>query len=114
MATKKKSKKVRRRALVMPTDPPILVGGGGSTYIWVNLDQDERPVNPQLNHAHKGINPGSPVPQTRADYTCSRVTQTPPRLYFHDGITLNPNGSPFEVQIDIPVAGRPYWYIRLA
>ena len=114
MATKKKSKKVRRKAFVMPTDPPILVGGGGSTYLWVHLDQGETPVNPQLDHPGKGINPGAPVPQTRADYACSRVSRTAPKLFFHNGVAVNPDGSPVEVPLDIPVAGRPYWYIRMA
>jgi hypothetical protein len=29
-------------------------------------------------------------------------------------VSLGPNGEPVEVQLDIPVAGRPYWYIRFA
>jgi hypothetical protein len=116
MAAKKtkKSKKSGRKAVLLDTDPPILVGGGGSTYLWVNLDQGETPVNPQLDHAGIGINPGAPKPQTRQNYVCSRVSRTPPKLFFHNGVSVNPDGSPVEVQLDIPVAGRPYWYIRLA
>lgn len=113
MVAKNKSKK-RRRAVMLETDPPILVGGGGSTYLWVNLDQGETPVNPQLDHAGIGINPGAPKPQTRQNYVCSRVLRTPPKLFFHNGVSVNPDGSPVEVQLDIPVTGRPYWYIRLA
>jgi len=106
MATKKTSSKKRGHRKLLTGDPPILVGGGGSSYLWVNLTQNERPVNPSSNNPNTGINPGAPTPLTRADYTCSRVTGTPPRIYFYDGV--NP-----EVQLDIPLAGRKTWYIRL-
>jgi hypothetical protein len=107
MATKKKSGKKKSRKTALLADPPILVGGGGSTYLWVNLDQDERPVNPQSDNPNTGINPGSPTPLNRANYTCSRVMRTPPRIYFYDGV--NP-----EVPLTIPVAGRTTWYIRFS
>lgn len=86
-------------------DPPILVGGGGSSYLWVNLDQDERPVNPSLDDPYIGINAGAPRPTNRANYTCSRVSRTPPRIFFCDGV--NP-----EVPLVIPPGGRRYWYIK--
>lgn len=105
MATKKTSRR-RKPSPLLETDPPIMVGGGGSSYLWVNLGQDQRPVNPSSNNPNTGINPGAPVPLTRADYTCSRITRTPPRVFFCDGV--NP-----EVPLVIPVAGRTKWYIRL-
>ena len=115
MAAKKKSKKkTRRKSTLLISDPPVLIGGGGSTYVWVNLTQDSRPVNPQSDNPGVGINPGAPMPATRSDYSCSRVTRTPPRLYFHNGVTLDAAGEPVEVPLDIPVTGRPYWYIRFA
>jgi hypothetical protein len=106
MATKQKAvKKKGPGKLDIGSDPPILVGGGGSSYLWVNLDQDQRPVNPSSNNPNTGINPGAPTPTTRADYTCSRVARTPPRIFFNDGV--NP-----EVPLAIPPAGRTSWYIR--
>jgi hypothetical protein len=107
MATKKTARRKKRGADSAPTDPPILVGGGGSSYIWVNLSQNERPVNPTSNDPNTGINPGSPTPGTRANYTASRVLRTPPTVFFYDGV--NP-----EVKLDIPVAGRKTWYIKIA
>lgn len=106
MATKKTSRK-KKITLddPIPGDPPILVGGGGSTYLWVQLDQDERPVNPQSDDPNYGIKAGAPKPTTRANYTCSRVGRTPPRIYFYDGV--NP-----ETRLDIPLAGRGKWFIR--
>jgi len=50
-----------KRRLVVPGDPPIIVGGGGSAYIWVRLDQDERPVNPSSNNANTGIKTRRPT-----------------------------------------------------
>ncbi len=105
MAAKKTSRKGRPNLL--DTDPPILVGGGGSTYLWVNLDQEERPVNPESNNPNTGVNPGAPTPMTRGSYTCSRVMRTPPRIFFSDGV--NP-----EMPLPIPVAGRTTWYIRFS
>ena len=104
MAAKKTSKKGRVKPL-LDSDPPILIGGGGSSYLWVNLDQDQRPVNPQSNNPNTGINPGAPTPMNRANYTCSRVMRTPPRIFFSDGVGP-------EVQLVIPPAGRTTWYIR--
>jgi len=100
----KKKGALKRRGLV-DTDPPILIGGGGSSYLWVNLDQDQRPVNPTSNNPTTGINPGAPTPRNRGAYTCSRVLRTPPRIFFYDGV--NP-----EVQLVIPPSGRSKWYIR--
>jgi hypothetical protein len=114
MAARKKSKTKTRKSFMLPSDPPVLIGGGGSTYVWIQLEQDERPVNPQLDSPGKGINPGAPMPASRGDYSCSRIGRTPPKLFFHNGVSLGPNGEPVEVQLDIPVAGRPYWYIRFA
>lgn len=105
MATKKTYPKRRKKHQLADSDPPILVGGGGSSYIWVNLDQNERPVNPSSNDPVTGIKPGAPMPRTRGDYTCSRIGRTPPKIFFYDGV--NP-----EKQLDIPVAGRTKWFIR--
>jgi len=107
MATKKTSRKKKARRKLLDTDPPILVGGGGSAYIWVNLNENERPVNPSSNDPNTGINPGAPTPRSRGNYTASRVTGGPTRIFFYDGVNL-------EVQLDIPVAGRKTWYIRFA
>ena len=107
MATKKPSSKKKRRRNLLDTDPPILVGGGGSAYVWVNLNQNERPVNPSSNDPSTGINPGSPTPRTRANYSASRVTGAPTQIFFYDGV--NP-----EVPLAIPPAGRRTWYIRFA
>jgi len=109
MATKKKSKGTSKKngGKLDLGDPPILVGGGGSSYLWVNLTQGQRPVNPSSNNPSTGINPGSPTPKTRGNYSASRVTGSPTQVFFYDGV--NP-----EVQLDIPVAGRKTWYIRFA
>lgn len=108
MATRKKrkssTKKGRKTRLVLG-DPPILVGGGGSSYLWVNLTQGQRPVNPSSNNPGTGINPGSPTPKTRGNYSASRVTGSPTQVFFYNGV--NP-----EVQLDIPIAGRKTWYVR--
>lgn len=92
MATKKKTAKKRGGTgggkLDVGSDPPILVGGGGSVYLWTKLDQDERPVNPQLDNAGIGINPGAPTPKTRSDYSCCRLKNDPsPDIFFFDGTT---------------------------
>lgn len=107
MATKNKKKITSKkdRGKLELGDPPILVGGGGSSYLWVNLDQDQRPVNPSLNDPYIGINAGAPTPATRANYTCSRVSRTPPRIFFYDGVNA-------EMPLAIPQAGRRFWYIR--
>jgi hypothetical protein len=108
MATKKKSKSTSKgggKPRLDLGDPPILVGGGGSSYLWVNLSQGQRPVNPSSNNPSTGINPGSPTPKTRGNYSASRVTGSPTQVFFYDGV--NP-----EEQLDIPVAGRKTWYIR--
>src|SRR5262245_11159114 len=83
---KKTPRKKKRKGMLVDGDPPILVGGGGSAYIWVNLDQNERPVNPSSNDPNTGVKPGAPKPRTRADYTCSRVIRTPPTIFFFDGV----------------------------
>lgn len=106
MATKKTSaRKGRKKGQLLDTDPPILVGGGGSSYLWVNLDQNERPVNPSSNDPVTGIRPGAPMPRNRGNYSCSRISRTPPKITFYDGVNL-------ETQLDIPVAGRTTWFIK--
>lgn len=88
MATKKKSKstsKKNRNPKLTIGDPPILVGGGGSAYLWVDLYQDQRPVNPSSNNATIGIKPGAPTPTTRANYACSRVTKAPTTITVYTG-----------------------------
>jgi hypothetical protein len=96
----------KNRIKLVQSDPPILVGGGGSSYLWIRLDQSANPVNPQSNNPATGINPGSPTPITRANYSCSRVLRTPPQIFFYDGV------SPDEVPLDVPPAGRKTWYVR--
>ena|SRR5437762_8323596 len=104
MATKKKSgKKTSRKRKLLDTDPPILVGGGGSAYIWVNLNENERPVNPSSNDPNTGINPGAPTPRTRANYTASRVTGTPRQIYFYDGVS----------GVFLPIRNPRNWHIRI-
>lgn len=106
MVTKKTApRKKARRRILLDTDPPILVGGGGSSYIWVNLNQGATPVNPSSNNPSTGINPGAPTPRTRGNYSASRVTGAPVKVYFYDGV--NP-----EVPLPIPPGGRKTWYIR--
>ena len=103
MATKKTPRK--RKPTLLESDPPIMVGGGGSSYLWVNLDQDQRPVNPSSNDPNTGVNPGSPLPKNRGNYSCSRVSNTPPQIFFSDGV------SP-EVSLKVPPKGRNTWYVR--
>ena len=103
MATKKKTSKKRKKAIVVDGDPPVIVGGGGSSYIWVNLNQGQRPVNPQSNNPNTGIKPGAPTPTTRADYSCSRITRTPPTIIFFDG----------ETETELEVTNSQTWYIRI-
>jgi hypothetical protein len=107
MATKKTTKKRIKTHLDIGSDPPVLVGGGGSSYIWVNLNQAAMPVNPSSNNPSTGINPGSPTPRTRANYTASRVTGGPTKVYFCDGVMP-------EIELSIPVLGRKTWYVRVA
>jgi hypothetical protein len=94
MATKKKPAKKKKRKMLLDGDPPIIVGGGGSCYIWVNLEQSERPVNPQSDSPSIGIKPGAPKPRTRAAYSCARVTHTPDQIFFFDGV----NGHTLTIQ----------------
>ena len=95
----------KRKPALVPGDPPIIIGGGGSSYIWVNLDQDQRPVNPSSNNPATGINPGAPTPTTRGNYTASRVLRTPPQVYFFDGV---------KPEVQLKIADVKTWYIRLA
>jgi hypothetical protein len=88
MATKKKAKGTSKKGggtKFIIGDPPILVGGGGSAYLWVDLTQDQRPVNPSLDNATIGIKPGAPKPNTRANYACSRVTKAPTTITIYTG-----------------------------
>jgi hypothetical protein len=105
MATKKKSKGTRRNGGKLDLgDPPILVGGGGSAYLWVDLTQDQRPVNPSLDNATIGIKPGAPKPHTRANYACTRINGAPAQVFFYSGAGA-------ERQLDIDDAKT--WYIRV-
>lgn len=105
MATKKKAAKKRKLKshLDIGSDPPILVGGGGSTYLWVRLDQDQKPVNPQMDNPGIGINPGAPTPHTRANYACTHSKGDPPSIYFFDGVTLQP----------LIIQNAKKWYLRI-
>jgi hypothetical protein len=98
------SKKGGVRPNLVPGDPPILVGGGGSVYVWVKLGQSQTPVNPSLNDVGIGIKPGAPLPTNRAQYSCSRVSRTPPRVFFFSGAGI-------ERQLDIDDTAT--WYIRI-
>lgn len=107
MATKKKSKstsKKGRNPKLTIGDPPILVGGGGSAYLWVDLLQDQRPVNPSLNSATIGIKPGAPTPTTRANYACSRVTKAPTLVTFYSG-----SGN----ELSFPIYDPKTWYVHV-
>jgi hypothetical protein len=108
MATKKKSKSTKKnggKTRLDLGDPPILVGGGGSAYLWVNLGQDERPVNPSLDNPGIGINPKAPKPNTRDAYACSRVREAFSKITFYDGVNPQPT------ILTIPMAGRNGWSI---
>ena len=85
-------------------DPPIIVGGGGSVYVWVKLGQSQTPVNPSLNDASIGIKPGAPKPANRQLYSCSRVSRTPPRVFFYSGA-----GDEQELEIDNAAT----WFVRV-
>jgi len=107
MATKKNSKGTRRNGGKLALgDPPILVGGGGSSYVWVHLAQDQRPVNPSLDNPGIGIKPGAPKPDTRGNYICSRVKDTYSKITFYDGVNPQPT------ILTIPVAGSTGWSIK--
>jgi len=107
MATKKKTAKKRRTSrLDVGSDPPILIGGGGSSYIWVNFGEGQTPTNPH------GFPANAPTPHTPGSYSVSRITNSPVRLYFNDGVTAGPAG---ERALDIGIgAARNKWYIRFA
>ena len=108
MATKKKAAKKKKGGgqLVLPDDPPILVGGGGSSYIWVNLGEGQTPVSPN------GFPASAPTPRTPGSYSVNRITNSPVRLFFNNGVTPGPAG---EQPLDIgPGPARDRWYIRFA
>lgn len=67
------------------TDPPIIVGGGGSSYVWVRLDQDERPVNPESDDDDFGVKKKAPKPKTRGKYGCNRNKHKAKKIVFFDG-----------------------------
>ena len=107
MATKKKSKNTNKKSTstkFIIGDPPILVGGGGSAYLWVDLTQDQRPVNPSLDNPSIGIKPGAPKPHTRANYACSRVTKAPTTITIYTGA-----GSEQSFTIDDPRT----WFMKV-
>lgn len=109
MATKKQSRRSKKNSGPRADlgDPPILVGGGGSSYLWVDLTQDQRPVNPSLDNPGIGVNPGAPKPNTRANYACSRILKTPSEIVFFDGVNTM-------TTLTIPNAGRNGWYIKFS
>jgi hypothetical protein len=110
MATKKKSKSTSKnggKTKLDLGDPPILVGGGGSSYLWVDLTQDQRPVNPSLDNPGIGINQGAPKPNTRSNYACTRILKTPSEIVFFDGVNAL-------TTLTIPNAGRNGWYIKFS
>jgi len=87
MATKKKTKGTKKNGGKLDLgDPPILIGGGGSSYLWVHLAQDQRPVNPSLDNPGIGIKSGAPKPHSRANYICSRVKDSYSTITFNDGV----------------------------
>jgi len=87
MATKKKTKGTKKNGGKLDLgDPPILIGGGGSSYVWVHLAQDQRPVNPSLDNPGIGIKPGAPKPHSRDNYICSRVKDSYSTITFNDGV----------------------------
>jgi hypothetical protein len=98
--------KKKRAKLDIGSDPPVLVGGGGSSYIWVNLGQGQTQVNPN------SVSPMAPSPHTKGNYSCSKITNGPARLFFNNGVTPGKAG---EVELPIPVGTpRDLWYIRFA
>ena len=97
MATKKGGK------LSIGSDPPILVGGGGSSLIWVKFNENQTPQNPN------GVSAGAPSPHTKSQYSLSKISNTPVRLYFNDGTTAGPAG-----EVPLPIADPKTWYIRFA
>ncbi len=103
MATKKKATKKRVPGkLDIGSDPPILIGGGGSSLIWVNLNQSQTqipPVGP----------PGAPSPSTPANYSLSKISNTPTKLFFNDGTTPGAAG-----EKPLPIVNQRTWYIRFA
>ena len=101
MVTKKTTKKRRKSHLDVGSDPPILVGGGGSSYVWVNFNEGQTGVNPN------GISPDAPSPSTKSKYSCSKITNTPVRLYFNDGATPGRAG-----EKPLPIVNNKTWYIR--
>jgi hypothetical protein len=109
MATTKQSKSTKkkgRKTRLALGDPPILVGGGGSSYVWVHLAQDQRPVNPSLDNPGIGVKPGAPKPDTRGNYICSRVKDTYSKITFYDGVNPQPT------ILTIPVAGSTGWSVK--
>ena|SRR5215510_12804830 len=99
MATKKRG----GGKLDIGSDPPILVGGGGSSLIWVNFNEGQTPVKP------KGVGANAPSPTTKDDYSLSKITSQPARLFFNDGTTPGAAG-----EVPLPIANQKTWYIRFA
>ena len=96
----------RRTKLDIGSDPPVLVGGGGSSYIWVNLGQGPTQVPPN------SVSPTAPSPHSRDNYSCSKITNSPVRLFFNNGVTPGKAG---EEELEIPVGTpRDQWYLRFA
>jgi hypothetical protein len=98
MTTKKRS----GAKLDIGSDPPVLVGGGGSSLIWVDFTQGQTQIPP-------GSAGGAPSPTTPANYSLSKITNAPTKLFFNNGATP---GKPGEVAL--PIANQRTWYIRFA
>ena len=93
-------------------DPPVIVGGGGSSYVWLKRNQGRRQVDPRSDDEQTGVKPGAPKPRTRSDYEwCSRINTNPSYVYFHDGRTLDAQGNPAEVPLQI--LDNTDWYVRI-
>src|SRR5689334_19913253 len=98
MATTKKSSKLN-----IGSDPPVLIGGGGSSFIWVDFNEGQTGVNPN------GVPANAPSPSTKSKYSCSKISNTPVRLYFNDGTTPGAAG-----EKPLSIVNNKTWYIRFA